>query len=126
LIAFINFHIADIHLKDHKIDSLRKHNTKKKQRSKKIIKLKVINNIIIMEYYDQLKAAEEKREAKKKKLIYKKRRKRESKRERIIRGDRSDYHYLIKIMIANRITISDNLLRNQLRRKGRLYRRIIK
>jgi hypothetical protein len=40
----------------------------KKQRSKKIIKLKVIDNDIINKYYDQLKIAEEKRLAKKKKL----------------------------------------------------------
>jgi hypothetical protein len=67
LVAFIDFYITDVHLKDYEIDSLRKHNTKKNQRSKKIIKLKVIDSDTIMEYYDQLKVAEEKREAKKKK-----------------------------------------------------------
>jgi hypothetical protein len=52
LTAFVNFHITDAQLKDHKIDSLRKYKRKKKQRSKKIIKLKVINSDTINEYYN--------------------------------------------------------------------------
>jgi hypothetical protein len=68
LTAFVNFHITDTQLKDYEIDSLRKHERKKKQRSKKIIKLKIIDNDTINKHYDQLKAAEEKRVAKKKKL----------------------------------------------------------
>jgi hypothetical protein len=60
LTAFVDFHIADAQLKDYEIDSLRKHEKKKKQRSKKIIKLKVIDSDTINEHYDQLKAAEEK------------------------------------------------------------------
>jgi hypothetical protein len=40
LIAFVDFHIINAQLKDHEIDSLRKHKRKKKQRSKKTIKLK--------------------------------------------------------------------------------------
>jgi hypothetical protein len=42
LIVFVDFHIADAQLKDHEIDSLRKYKRKKKQRSKKIIKLKIV------------------------------------------------------------------------------------
>jgi hypothetical protein len=68
LTAFVNFYTADVQLKDHEINSLRKYERKKKQRSKKIIKLKVINNDTINKYYDQLKAAGKKRLAKKKKL----------------------------------------------------------
>jgi hypothetical protein len=52
LTAFVDFHITDTQLKDHKIDSLRKYKRKKKQRSKKIIKLKVIDSDIINEYYN--------------------------------------------------------------------------
>jgi hypothetical protein len=55
-------------LKNYEIDSLRKHEREKKQRLKKIIKLKIIDNDTINEYYNQLKAAEEKRLTKKKKL----------------------------------------------------------
>jgi hypothetical protein len=55
-------------LKDYEINSLRKYERRKKQRLKKIIKLKIINSDTINKHYDQLKAAEEKRLAKKKKL----------------------------------------------------------
>jgi hypothetical protein len=68
LTVFVDFHIADAQLKNYEIDSLRKHERKKKQRSTKTIKLKVIDNDTINEYYNQLKAAEEKRLAKKKKI----------------------------------------------------------
>jgi hypothetical protein len=72
LTAFVNFYIANIQLKNYEIDSLRKYKRKKKQRSKKIIKLKIIDNDTINEHYNQLKAAEKKRLAKKKKLANKK------------------------------------------------------
>jgi hypothetical protein len=68
LTAFVDFHIIDTQLKNHEIDSLRKYERKKKQRLKKIIKLKIIDSDIINEYYNQLKAAEEKWLVKKKKL----------------------------------------------------------
>jgi hypothetical protein len=125
LTAFVNFHITDTQLKDHEIDSLRKHKRKKKQRSKKIIKLKIIDSDTINKHYDQLKAAEEKKLAKKKKLANKKKRKSDNKRERKLRGDGSNYHYLVKMMMINRIIISNCLSRNQLRRKGRLYGRMM-
>jgi hypothetical protein len=68
LIIFVDFHITDAQLKNHKINSLRKHKRKKKQRSKKIIKLKIIDNDIINKYYDQLKAAEKKKATEKQKI----------------------------------------------------------
>jgi hypothetical protein len=60
LTVFVDFHITDAQLKNHEIDSLRKHKKKKKQRSKKTIKLKIIDSDTINEHYDQLKAAEKK------------------------------------------------------------------
>jgi hypothetical protein len=103
-------------LKDYEIDSLRKHKKKKKQRSKKTIKLKIINSDTINEHYDQLKAAGKKRLAKKKNLVSekeaKKRRKNDNKRERKLRDDGFNYHYLMKIIMINRIIISNYLSKN--------------
>jgi hypothetical protein len=68
LTAFVDFHIADIQLKDHKNWFAAETWKKEKTAIKKIIKLKIIDSDIINKYYNQLKAAEEKSLVKKKKL----------------------------------------------------------